>query len=110
MAELSLEEQESLRTIVEAFYSKSQAATWEMNEAMLNVVTHIIRESRSCSNAFDFVPRPGVYLNPEDVRKELKRMAKRVLRGGGLNYMYCTEVAGLKAKNAAAIAGNGAAN
>jgi hypothetical protein len=108
MSTLSPSEQQDLRTVVEALYSKHMTAHWEMNEALLGVVTELLKESKICSEAFDLVPRPGVYLNPDDVRKELQRMAKRVLQGGGLNYLYCINVASLKFKQTADMAGQGA--
>jgi hypothetical protein len=89
MSMLSMAEQQDLRTIVEAFYGKHHTAGWQMNEELLSVVTEMLKESKVCSKAFDFVPRPGIYLSPNDVRKELQRMAKRVLQGGGANYLYC---------------------
>ncbi len=108
MSTLSPSEQQDLRTVVEAFYSKALTAHWEMNEELLGVVTNMLNESKTCSTAFDFVPRPGVYLTPNDVKKELQRMAKRVLLGGGLNYWLCNEVVSLKSKQAADLAGQGA--
>jgi hypothetical protein len=60
MSTLSPTEQQDLRTVVEALFSKHMTAHWEMNEALLGVVTDLLKESKICSNAFDFVPRPGV--------------------------------------------------
>lgn len=90
MSTLSLSEQQDLRTVVEAFYGKQHTANWEMNEELLGVVTKMLNESKTCSQAFDFVPRPNACFTPKDVLKELARMAKRVLTGGGASYAYCT--------------------
>jgi hypothetical protein len=86
---LSLSEQQDLRIIVEAFYGKHNTASWKMNEELVSVVTKMLNSSKTCSKAFDFVPRPGVYLTPKDVGKELRRMAKRVMQAGGANYALC---------------------
>ena len=89
---LTASEQEDLRIIVEGFFGKQHTAAWAMNDDLLGVVTKMIQTEKSCSTAMDFVPRPGVYLKPDDVRKELKRIAQRVILGGGPSYWVCTVV------------------
>jgi hypothetical protein len=107
MSTLNPSEQEGLRKVVEAFFGKADTAHWEMNEELLKVVTTMINESKSCSQAMDFVPRPGVYLSPKDVQKELARMAKRVL-GRGSSYWVCNVFVARQWKMEAAIAAQGA--
>jgi hypothetical protein len=105
---LSLLEQQNLRIIVEAFFGKQDTAHWEMNEELLDVVTKMIAASKSCSEAMDFVPRPGGYLSPDDVRKELARIAKRVILGGGASYWICENIVAWQWKQTADAAGQGA--
>lgn len=107
MSTLNPSEQQDLRTVAEALYSKHLTAHWEMNEELLGVITEMLNNSKTCSTAFDFVLQPGVYINPNDVRKALQRMAKRVLMSGGLDYLYCQKVVSLKSKQAADMAGQG---
>ncbi len=107
MSTLSPAEQQDLRTVAEAFYGKNHTAGWEMNEELLGVVTKMLNESKICSIAFDFVPRPGIYLTPNDVRKELQRMAKRVLLGGGASYAYCEIIVAQNLRPDAEKAGQG---
>ena len=90
MGPLTLTEQQHLRQIVEAFWGASNTAHWEMNEALLGVVVKMLHEDQNCSKAMDSVPRPGVYLNLDDVRKELERMAKRLLTKGP-SYWICQQ-------------------
>ncbi len=89
---LTASEQEDLKTIVDGFFGKHHTTSWTMNDDLLDVVAKMIQTEKSCSIAMDFVPRPGVYLNPNDVRKELKRIAQRVLIGGGPSYWVCSVV------------------
>lgn len=81
-------EQKDLRTIVEAFWGKVETVNWEMNEELLGVISKMTSEVKSCSKAMDFVPRPGVYLSPSDVRRELQKMAQRVKERGS-SYWVC---------------------
>lgn len=103
---LSESEQQDLRIIAEKMWGKSLTSHWEMNDALLEVVTDMIRKSKFCANAMDFVPRPGVFLSPDDVRKELKRIAKRVLHGGA-SYAICESTVAWGKKQEADLAGQG---
>lgn len=102
---LSLTEQQDLRIIVETLFGKQHTAHWQMNEELLGVVTHMLKASESCSKAMDFVPRPDVYLSPNDVRKKLFRMAKRISLRGGASYWICENIVSWKWKQAADAAG-----
>lgn len=106
MAPLTLSQQQDLRKVVEAFFGKAGTAHWEMNEELLKVITKMINESKSCSEAMDFVPRPGVYLSPKDVQKELGRMAKRVLTRDS-SYWICNVIVAYQWKMEAEIAAQG---
>ncbi len=106
MSSLSPSEQQDLRKVVEAFFGKTDTANWEMNEELLNVITKMINESKSCSEAMDFVPRPGVYLNPRAVQKELARMAKRVLTRDS-SYWICNVFVAYQWKREAQLAAYG---
>ncbi|ABB30522.1 hypothetical protein Gmet_0277 [Geobacter metallireducens GS-15] len=81
-------EKHDLRVIVEGFWGKHETASWEMNEELVAVLPKMISEVKSCSQAMDFVPRPGVYLNPKDVQRELRKMARRV-KEKGTSYWVC---------------------
>lgn len=102
---LSLSEQQDLRIVVETIFGRQDTAHWEMNEELLGVVTQMLNASESCAKAMDFVPRPGPYLSPNDVKKELLRMAKRITHRGGASYWICENVVAWKWKQAAAVAG-----
>lgn len=106
MSQLSLQEQQNLRIIVESFFGKPNTAHWEMNEELLKVITQMIQADQNCSEAMDFVPRPGVYLRPKDVLKELGRMAKRVA-SGDKSYVTCKQAVAAKWRTAAEIAALG---
>lgn len=103
---LSLSEQQDLRVIVNKLWGAHLTAHWEMNEELLRVVTDLINESKFCSKAMDLVPRPGVYLAPADVRKELTRIAKRILREGS-SYQICETAVAWSKKQEADAAGQG---
>lgn len=85
---LTHSEQQDLRSIVQSFWGKSETINWEMNEELLAVITKMMSEVQSCSTAMDFVPQPGVYLSPADVRRELRKMARRVKERGS-SYWVC---------------------
>lgn len=102
---LTLSEQQDLRIVVETIFGRQHTAHWEMNEELFGVVTQMLTASESCSKAMDFVPGPGVYLSPNDVRKELSRMAKRLALRGGASYWICENVVAWKWKQAADAAG-----
>lgn len=106
MSSLNLSEQQNLRKVIEAFFGKVDTAHWEMNDELLKVMTTMINESKSCSEAIDFVPRPGVYLSPKDVQKELARMAKRVLTRDS-SYWICNVFVAYQWKREAQIAAQG---
>jgi hypothetical protein len=106
MSQLSPSDQQNLRIIVEGFFGKANTAHWEMNEELLKVVTQMLQADKSCSNAMDFVPRPGVYISPKDVLKELSRIAKRVL-SGDKSYEICKKAVANKWRTAAEIAAQG---
>lgn len=103
---LSLSEQQDLRTIAEKFWSPALTAHWEMNDQLLGVVTDMINKNDFCARAMDFVPRPGAYLSPNDVRKELQRIAKRV-QAGGASYVICETFVAWGRKQEADAAGQG---
>lgn len=88
MPNLTLYDQNNLRTVVEYFFGKQNTLHWNMNESLLLLITTMLNESRTCSEAMDFVPRPGVYLSPNDVKKELKRMAERA-KNKNNSYYIC---------------------
>lgn len=106
MSQLTMSEQQSLRIIVEAFFGKPNTAHWEMNEALLNVITRMMQDDQSCSEAMDFVPRPGSYLSPKDVLKELERIAKRVM-SGEKSYETCKTAVAYKWRTEAEIVAQG---
>lgn len=106
MGPLTLTEQQHLREVVEAFWGPSITAHWEMNEALLQVVTKMINESKMCSLAMDFVPRPGLYLDLNDVKKELERIAKRLAKHGP-PYWLCQQFGAYKWRTEAEMAAQG---
>lgn len=106
MSQLTMTEQQNLRIIVEAFFGKQNTAHWEMNEALLNVITKMMQADQSCSEAMDFVPRPGGYLGPKDVLKELERIAKRIL-SGDKSYVTCKTAVAYKWRTEAEMAAQG---
>jgi len=89
MSSLSLSEQQDLRTTVEGYFGKHNTAHWEMNSELMEVARQMRAAEQSCSTAMDFVPKPGSYLTPKDVLKEVKNMAKRALQGGDSTYLIC---------------------
>ena len=104
---MSLSEQQYLRIEVETIFGRQYTAHWEMNEELPGVVTKMLNSSKSCSKAMDFVPKPSVYLSPNDIRKELSRMSKRISLRGGASYWICENVVAWKWKQAADVAGQG---
>jgi len=104
---LSLSEQQDLRIVVETIFGRQYTAHWEMNEELPGVVTQMLKSSKSCSKAMDFVPRPSGYLSPNDIRKELSRMAKQIALRGGASYWICENVVAWKWKQASDAAGQG---
>lgn len=106
MSQLNISDQQNLRTIVEAFFGKSNTAHWEMNDQLLEVVTKMVQADKTCSEAMDFVPRPGMYLTPKDLLKELGKMAKRVL-SGDKSYETCKTAVAYKWRTAADLAAQG---
>lgn len=73
---LTQEEQDNLRTIAVAFFGE-EASTWMMNDGMLEVITKVLNESRQCSAAMDYVPRPGI-VDRNYLRRQLVQLAKRL--------------------------------
>lgn len=106
MSQLSPSDQQNLRIIVETFFGKSNTAHWDMNEELLVIVTQMLQADKSCSKAMDFVPRPGAYLNPKDVLKEVGKIAKRIM-SGDTTYEICNKTAAIKWRTAAEIAAQG---
>lgn len=106
MPNLTLCEQNNLRTVVEYFFGKQNTLHWNMSESLLLLITNMLNESKTCSEAMDYVPRPGVYLSPNDVKKELKRMAERAKTKNN-SYYFCNLIVARQYRSKAELAAHG---
>ena len=99
-------EQQNLRIVVEAFFGRPNTTHWEMNEALMTVVSKMLLSNELCSEAMDYVPRPGAYLNLKAVAKELARIATRISHGDK-SYEICKSAVARNWRTEAEIAASG---
>lgn len=105
---LSKEEQQNLRDFLVAVYG-SQVKSWNMNDSVFNLTYKMVAESKKCSDAMDFVPRPVATM--QSPIKYLSKIARgillRKLKNNKQQYKICIKVASLKFRTAIQLASMG---
>lgn len=74
--ELSEYEQKDLRIILENIFGFQSASKWNMNDKVLEVVAQMFQGASTCSEAINYLPRPGI-VDKNYLRRQLRDIARR---------------------------------
>ncbi|MDO3380127.1 hypothetical protein [Geoalkalibacter halelectricus] len=88
--ELTEGEKKDLRTILVSIYGQ-EANGWNMNAGTLAATAEMLSSIKNCSQAMDYVPRPGGVIDKDYFRRQLRDMARRAANHDQI-YQICRNV------------------
>lgn len=86
---LSESEEKDLRIILESIFGFQDASRWNMNEKVLEVVAQMFQSASSCSEAINYLPRPGI-IEKNYLKRQLRDIARRAVNGKRDIYSICS--------------------
>lgn len=90
--ELSEQEKQDARTIIEGFFGATATSSIRINQSVIAVIAEMLTSNRRCAELMDLVPRPaGTPAGLSYIRRELRNIARRVMSNDS-SYLACRNI------------------
>jgi len=90
--ELSEQEKQDARTIIEGFYGATATSSIRINRRVVAVIGEMLTSDRRCAELMDLVPRPaGTAAGVNYIRRQLRNIARRIISNDS-GYLACRNI------------------